>query len=190
MPAIDDPVDRILSLYADGGHRGYIGEPVSQLQHAAQTADCALAAGCDDEVVCAAFLHDVGHLCNADAERMGRWGAAGHEALGARYLLALGFGERVARLVAGHVAAKRYLTSTQPDYYERLSTASKATLRYQGGPMRAEEARAFEADPLYPQMLALRTWDEAAKVPGQLVSLARYEAVLCRYWERRSGTDR
>ena len=189
MPPTDDPVARILSLYAETGHRDYLGEPVSQLEHAAQTADCALAGGHDDEVVCAAFLHDIGHLCSTDAERMGRWGAAGHEALGARYLRTLGFGEAVTHLVEGHVAAKRYLTFSQPEYYERLSEASKATLRHQGGPMSAAEAQAFESNPLFSRILELRTWDEAAKVPGQPVSLKKYEAVLRRYWDSRSGTD-
>ena len=100
---------------------------------------------------------------------MGSWGAAGHEVLGAEFLRELGFGERVARLVEGHVAAKRYLTFKQPAYHERLSAASKATLRYQGGPMSAAEAAEFEADSLFSLMLELRTWDEAAKVPGQAV---------------------
>jgi phosphonate degradation associated HDIG domain protein len=180
----DDPVSRLLALFRDVGHLDYIGEPVSQLEHAAQAADCALAEGHEDAVVCAAFLHDVGHLCAANAERMGAWGTAGHETLGARFLRELGFGERVARLVAGHVAAKRYLTFKQPEYYRRLSQASKATLRYQGGPMTAAEARDFEADPLFSLILELRTWDEAAKLPGQpVVALARFEVILRRHWE-------
>ncbi len=189
MQQTDDPVSQILSLYVETGHRDYIGEPVNQLEHAAQTADCALAAGRSDEVVCAAFLHDVGHLCNADAERMGNWGAAGHETLGARYLLALGCNERLAQLVEGHVAAKRYLTFKQSEYYQRLSKASKATLRHQGGPMSADEAQTFEANPLFEQILELRTWDEAAKVPAQPVSLTKYEAILRRYWEDSSDAD-
>jgi phosphonate degradation associated HDIG domain protein len=183
MPQADDPVSQILALYAEAGHRDYIGESVSQLEHAAQAADCAAGEGHGDAVVCAAFLHDVGHLCDADAEQMGTWGAAGHEVLGAQYLRELGFGERVVQLVEGHVAAKRYLTFKQPEYYDRLSKASKATLQYQGGPMNTEEAREFESNPLFSLILELRTWDEVAKVPGQRVSLAGYEAVLRRYWD-------
>ena len=94
-----------------------------------------------------------------------------------------GFGERVAQLVEGHVAAKRYLTFKQPAYHQRLSAASKATLGYQGGPMSAEEAREFEANPLFSRILELRTWDEAAKVPGQPADLARYTPILRRHWK-------
>ena len=183
MQPTDDPVSRVLALYEEAGHRDYIGEAVSQLEHAAQTANCALGEGLGDAVVCAAFLHDVGHLCATDAKRMGSWGTAGHESLGAEYLRALGFGEQVAQLVEGHVAAKRYLTFKQPEYFERLSQASKATLRHQGGPMNASEAREFEANPLFSRILELRTWDEAAKVPGQPADLARYEPILRRHWE-------
>ena len=189
MPTTDDAVSQVLALYAEDGHRDYVGESVSQLEHAAQTADCALGEGHRDDVVCAAFLHDVGHLCNRDAERMGKWGAVGHEVLGARYLRELGFSERIAQLVEGHVAAKRYLCFKTPEYHDRLSPASRATLRHQGGPMSVEEARAFEANPLFSLILEMRTWDEAAKVPGQPVDLASYEAVLRRYWEDAHGAD-
>ncbi len=41
------------------------------------------------------------------------------------------------RLVEYHVQAKRYLTFSQPDYYARLSEASRRTLAYQGGVMTA-----------------------------------------------------
>ncbi|MEM8769970.1 MAG: HD domain-containing protein, partial [Pseudomonadota bacterium] len=137
MSRAEDPVTEILALYRQAGHKDYVGEAVSQLEHAAQTADCAVEEGLSDEIVTAAFLHDVGHLCATlgagEIKRMGTWGAAGHESLGAEYLRALGFGERVAQLVEGHVAAKRYLTFKQPEYHQRLSEASKATLRYQGG---------------------------------------------------------
>lgn len=69
----------------------------------------------------------------------------------------------MAKLVEYHVQAKRYLTFVQPDYYARLSEASRRTLAYQGGVMSAEEARAFEQDPLCAVSLRMRHWDEQAK---------------------------
>ena len=86
-----------------------------------------------------------------------------HERLGADYLRRAGFSERLAKLVEYHVQAKRYLTFSQPDYYARLSQASRRTLGYQGGVMSAEEARAFEQDSLYAVSLRMRHWDEQAK---------------------------
>jgi predicted HD phosphohydrolase len=94
---------------------------------------------------------------------MGGYGVVSHERLGADYLRRAGFSERMATLVEYHVQAKRYLTYSQPDYYARLSEASRRTLAYQGGVMSAREAQAFEQDPLYAVSLRLRQWDEQAK---------------------------
>ncbi|MFJ2681227.1 phosphonate degradation HD-domain oxygenase [Pseudomonas sivasensis] len=153
----------VFGLYEQHGTADYIGEPVSQIEHMSQTAQLAMAEGFDDEVVLAAFFHDIGHLCGQGGANMGGYGVVSHERLGADYLRRAGFSERMARLVEYHVQAKRYLTFSQPDYYARLSEASRRTLAYQGGVMTADEARAFEQDPLHAISLRLRHWDELAK---------------------------
>ncbi len=73
---------------------------------------------------------------------------------------------KIIRLVQSHVAAKRYLTYSNPHYYEQLSEASKKTLEYQGGKMSAEEAATFEKDPLFALIIQMRKWDEQAKIEG------------------------
>jgi phosphonate degradation associated HDIG domain protein len=156
-------IAEVFGLYERFGDSDYIGEPVSQIEHMSQAAQLAMAEGFDDEVVLAAFFHDIGHICGQDAENMGGFGVVGHERLGADYLRRAGFSERLARLVEYHVQAKRYLTCKEPGYYEWLSEASRRTLEYQGGVMSAEEARAFEQDPLCAISLHLRHWDEQAK---------------------------
>ena len=128
-----------------------------------QAAQCALAEGFDDEVVLAAFFHDIGHICAKTANNMGGYGVISHELLGARYLRDQGFSERIAKLVEYHVQAKRYLTLRQPGYYALLSEASLRTLGYQGGVMSDAEADAFEQDPLCALSLRMRVWDEQAK---------------------------
>jgi predicted HD phosphohydrolase len=40
-----------------------ISETVSQLEHMSQSAQLAIEQGYDDEVVLAAFFHDIGHIC-------------------------------------------------------------------------------------------------------------------------------
>ena len=157
-------ITEVFGLYERHGTADYIGESVSQIEHMSQAAQLAMAEGFDDEVVLAAFFHDIGHLCDEGGASMGGYGVVSHERLGADYLRRAGFSERLARLVEYHVEAKRYLTFSQPDYYERLSEASRRTLVYQGGVMSAEEARAFEQDPLCAVSLRLRHWDEEAKV--------------------------
>ena len=155
-------IAEVFGLYERFGDSDYIGEPVSQIEHMSQAAELAMAEGFDDEVVLAAFFHDIGHICAESAETMGGFGVVSHERLGADYLRRAGFSERMARLVEYHVQAKRYLTLKEPGYYDRLSEASRGTLEYQGGVMTAEEAEAFEQDPLCAVSLRMRQWDELA----------------------------
>ncbi len=158
-------VKEVFSLYEKFGDEDYIGEPVSQLEHMSQAAALAQAEGYDDEVVLAAFFHDIGHLCadDAETESMDGMGNVDHEQLGADFLLERGFSERVANLVQGHVIAKRYLTYKYPEYYNRLSDASKATLNFQGGVMTEDEAANFELNPDAELIIRLRYWDDMAK---------------------------
>lgn len=101
--------------------------------------------GLDKEVVLAAFLHDIGHICengHSDNEMDG-FGIKNHEEKDALFLSKNGFSKKVTRLVESHVEAKRYLTYKYPEYYEQLSYASKKTLEYQGGRMEKEDAEEF-----------------------------------------------
>jgi phosphonate degradation associated HDIG domain protein len=156
----------IFELYTRYGSSDYIGEPVSQLEHMCQAAQMAAAEGADDEMLLAAFFHDIGHLCEfiMPLEKMEGIGIVDHESIGEEYLLSRGFSPRLGRLVQGHVPAKRYLTFKYPEYYQRLSQASKETLTIQGGVMQADEAAAFEADPLFADYIKMREWDDRAKL--------------------------
>lgn len=158
-------VDEVFALYEKHGDEDYIGEPVSQLEHMSQAAVLAEEEGFDDEVILAAFFHDIGHLCadDAEAESMDGFGNVDHERLGADYLREKGFSERLATLVESHVIAKRYLTYKYPEYYNKLSEASKATLEFQGGRMTNQEADEFERHPDAELFIKLRYWDDQAK---------------------------
>jgi len=163
---VERTLDDIFDLYAEHGTTAYAGEKISQLEHMCQAAQLAMKEGYDDEVVLAAFLHDIGHLLpvHDENESMDGYGTVDHERVGADYLRRLGFSERLCKLIASHVNAKRYLTSKNSGYYDQLSDASKKTLEYQGGRMSPEEAARFEADPLFDIYIKMRQWDEAAKV--------------------------
>src|SRR6185369_17192362 len=178
----DRAADEAIALLARSSGMPYIGEPISQLEHALQCAHLAAEAGAGDALVAASLLHDVGHLCApAGARAMDGFGVADHERIGAAFLRALGFPERVADLVEGHVQAKRYLVSRTRGYEGKLSPASAATLRHQGGPMSDEEADAFAKDPAFTDKLRLRAWDEQGKRVGFSVpDLASHRALLLR----------
>ncbi|MGL4315723.1 MAG: HD domain-containing protein [Pseudomonas sp.] len=165
----EQAVRELFALCREQGGANYIGEAVSQLGHMVQAAELARAEGADEELILAAFCHDVGHFCvppNAH-NTMGNLGRKGHERVGARWLRGLGFSPRLCGLVERHVQAKRYLCWRDAGYLNGLSPASRQTLAWQGGPMTEREARAFETDALFADSLRLRRWDEAAKVPGR-----------------------
>jgi predicted HD phosphohydrolase len=65
-----------------------------------------------------------------------------------------------------HVAAKRYLATLEPGYFDRLSAASHLSLKLQGGLMAPDEALAFAAVPFSKEAIALRRWDDEGKVAG------------------------
>jgi len=179
---IDATVNEIFDLYDKHGAAEYAGEKISQLEHMVQAAQLAMEGGFDDEVVLAAFLHDVGHLLpiHNETESMDGYGMMDHEKVGADYLRRLGFSERLCKLIASHVNAKRYLTWKYPEYYHQLSDASKKTLEFQGGRMEEAEAKAFEADPLFDLYIKMRRWDEAAKVenhPLLSINIFRLKAI-------------
>jgi len=158
-------VDEVFSLYEKFGAADYIGEPVSQIEHMCQAAQLAESEGYDEDVILAAFFHDIGHLCEHvyTVQSMDGYGTVDHESLGGQYLREKGFSEKIARLVESHVAAKRYLTFKYPDYYNKLSEASKMTLGMQGGIMNQAEALNFEEEHLHPLFIKLREWDDKAK---------------------------
>ena len=158
--------DRILSVLHDGGAESYFGEPVTQLEHALQTAALAESADAPDAIVVAALLHDIGHMLAAEEALVADPGVeVRHEDIGNRWL-AGHFGPAVTEPIRLHVAAKRYLCAVDAGYSGALSAASQASLALQGGPMNADEVRAFAQMPWAREAAALRRWDDAAKVPG------------------------
>jgi phosphonate degradation associated HDIG domain protein len=185
--------NEIMDLYAGFGGAEYAGEKVSQLEHMAQAAQLAEEQGYDEEVVLAAFLHDIGHISEAakgengtmadhPPHKMDEFGIMDHEELGAEFLREKGFSKKIVRLVESHVEAKRYLTVKEPAYYDQLSEASKKTLEYQGGPMTPEEAAAFEQYPLFPLIIQMRKWDEQAKIENKpLPDLGHYRQMILRH---------
>jgi len=178
---VQETIREIISLYEKFGGDDYIGEPVSQIEHMCQCAQLAESEGYDEEVILAAFFHDIGHLCEhiMEVKYMDKFGVVDHERIGAEYLLSKGFSENVAALVASHVEAKRYLTLRDENYLNALSEASKQTLEFQGGIMSEAEAEAFESDPFFNLYIVLRKWDEKAKethIP--LPSLHKYAQLM------------
>jgi phosphonate degradation associated HDIG domain protein len=161
-----DPLETIIGLFAEHGAREYLGEPVSQLEHALQTARLAVEQGASDALVVAALLHDVGHLLDDRAADAAERGVdARHEDTGDRFLSQY-FDKKVTEPIRLHVSAKRYLCAVDDVYLNQLSAASVQSLVMQGGPMSGEEAEAFVTLLHADDAVNLRLWDDEAKQAG------------------------
>ncbi len=161
-----DTVDTIVDLIGGKGQRQYGLSSVNQRAHALQAALLAEQAGCDDALIVAALVHDIGHMVHDLGEDPAADGIDDrHEELGAVWLENR-FGPAVTEPVRLHVAAKRYLCGTEADYFGRLSPDSVRSLALQGGPMSPAEIAAFEALPHHEAAVKLRRFDESAKVKG------------------------
>lgn len=175
--------DALIELLAQGArHHDTLvvagSEPVDLLAHALQCAhEVALARPDDVELQLAALVHDIGHqlVPSDDPAHDAMHGLAG--AVAVRSLL----GDRVARLVAYHVPAKRFLVTVDPDYRHTLSAVSVHTLEHQGGLLTTDEAERYAQLPDWPAALTLRYADDAAKQHGRRVpDLAHWHRVLDR----------
>ena len=162
-------------LYNRHGSGDYIGEKISQREHVVQAALLAESFyknnACSDElmneVILSALYHDVGNML--EFEYPGEYtvtediGILNHELHGAEFLANNGAPPEICELVVGHVSTKRYLISKNPDYFNKLSDASKRTYEYQGGEMSSQEILEYENNPLFKLHLRIREWDDKAK---------------------------
>lgn len=150
-------------IFERRGGEEYLGEPVTMAQHMLQGATLAERANAPEVVIVAALLHDIGHFTS----EFGTYHPDDvtdrhHEDAGAE-VLAPFFPSLVTDCVRYHVAAKRYLCATKPEYFNRLSAASVHTLGLQGGPMDAAEVAEFQRNPNLEQIIQVRYLDEAGK---------------------------
>lgn len=155
----------IRHLFDTYGGIAYSGEPVTQLEHALQTATLAENAGAASTLVAAAFLHDLGHLLNLQGDTPTQKGIDDlHQYFALPFLRPL-FPDAVLEPIRLHVDAKRCLCATDADYFSTLSPDSVRSLALQGGVFSAEDADLFLRKPYAGDSMSLRRWDDMAKLP-------------------------
>ncbi|SIO61636.1 phosphonate degradation operons associated HDIG domain protein [Singulisphaera sp. GP187] len=165
-PSAECTTEEVLRLFREHGDSRYGGEAITQREHALQAAMFAERENAPASLITAALLHDVGHLLHSLPDDAPEQGVDDrHEALAARWLERR-FGRDVVEPVLMHVAAKRYLCATDPNYLTELSPPSVLSLGLQGGPMSPDEIHQFQAHLYYNAALALRRWDDKAKIPN------------------------
>jgi len=177
----DNIVAFLHDIFERRGGEEYLGEPVTMAQHMLQGAQLAELANEDEVTIVAALLHDIGHFTsefgtfsiNDTEDRF-------HEQAGAKVLEPF-FPTLVTDCVRHHVAAKRYLCATEPEYYSQLSDASIHSLNLQGGPMATEEVQAFEQLENLNNIVKVRRFDDAGKTADKLTkSFADYTPMVQR----------
>ena len=161
-------VDFIAEIFERCGDEEYLGEPVTMAEHMLQGANFAQKKGCSKEIIVAALLHDIGHFTGelgsfTMEDKSDRY----HEVYGANILERF-FPPVITDCIRYHVAAKRYLCATQPEYFEKLSEASVRSLKLQGGPMSKKEVMDFQKNPNLEEIIQVRYFDDEGKVPGMV----------------------
>jgi phosphonate degradation associated HDIG domain protein len=176
-------LEQIRAAFARRGVETY-GEGVSQLEHALQCAACAERDGASPALIAATLLHDIGHLIHDLPVDIADQGVdAQHESLGSAFLSQY-FGADVTEPVRLHVAAKRYLATVEPGYFDLLSPASVQSLHLQGGLMKSDESTRFAGERYAGDAVKLRRWDDEGKIVGaktpDLAHFERYVSALLR----------
>ena len=161
-------VDFIGSIFEKRGDEEYLGEPVTMGQHMLQGATMAEKSREPDEIIIGPLLHDIGHFTSefgtfSMEDTEDRY----HEDAGAAVLEQF-FPKIITDCCRHHVAAKRYLCATDPEYFQKLSTASVHSLNLQGGPMSEAELKDFEKNPNLKKILKVRLYDDAGKIPDMI----------------------
>ncbi|MBT3789175.1 MAG: HD domain-containing protein [Alphaproteobacteria bacterium] len=156
----------IADIFLRRGADSYLGEEVTMSEHMLQGALLAQQAGANDKLIAAVLLHDIGHYTNEFPEDALDRGIDNHHDSAGAAVLEPYFPQTVVDCVRHHVAAKRYLCATDPDYFDRLSAASVHTLNLQGGPMTTDEVASFIKNSALEEIVQVRIWDDEGKVAG------------------------
>jgi len=159
----DTIVAFIGDIFERRGGEEYLGEPVTMAEHMLQGAHFAESANEPEAIIVSALLHDIGHFTSEFGTfSMDDTEDKLHEEAGAKVLERF-FPKLVTDCVRHHVAAKRYLCATRPEYFKRLSEASVHSLNLQGGPMDDIEVAEFEQQPNLADIIKVRHYDDAGK---------------------------
>ena len=195
---MSEPDDKTLSpetivaflgdIFERRGGEEYLGEPVTMAEHMLQGAHLAEQQGEPEIIIVAALLHDVGHFTSEFGSfSMDDTQDRHHEEAGARVLERF-FPSLVVDCVRHHVAAKRYICATDPDYFAELSAASVHSLKLQGGAMDEAEVAEFEKNPNLREIVRVRRLDDAGKIAGAVTpGFFHYAPMLQRIVDAHSG---
>lgn len=177
----------IRTLFEQHGNLAYSGEPVTQLEHALQSAALAENENASEELVVAAFLHDLGHLLNRHGDTPTERGIDDlHQYFALPFLRPI-LPAAVLEPIRLHVDAKRCLCAIDDTYFGRLSADSVRSLELQGGIFSRQDAEDFLSKPYAEDALRVRRWDDLAKEANRATpDIDHYMSVVERVMEKQA----
>lgn len=149
---IQATVDAILGLYESFGDS--TDHKKNVLEHSVQVAQLAEEEGYDDEVILAAFFHDIGYLLPGQPTP----GTRTYGQVGSDYLRANGFSEKIVQVVIMQTEADRYLSWKFPELYTPLASFSPSSFNQ----MSEKEAKTYEKNPYFFLSLKVKEWDQSS----------------------------
>ncbi|NBP22689.1 MAG: HD domain-containing protein, partial [Actinobacteria bacterium] len=133
----------IEDLFLSASAAEYLGEDITLVEHMIQCAELAQRDNAPSWLVVAALLHDIGHILSVDAAHAQDSGVDRHHDLVGADWIAQRFPENIVQVVKLHVEAKKYLVANDKSYFDKLSEASKVTLKIQGGEFTSAQSQEF-----------------------------------------------
>eukprot|EP01090_Pellita_catalonica_P021196 TRINITY_DN7867_c0_g1_i1.p1 TRINITY_DN7867_c0_g1~~TRINITY_DN7867_c0_g1_i1.p1 ORF type:complete len:235 (-),score=30.50 TRINITY_DN7867_c0_g1_i1:516-1220(-) len=170
MDFLDDSFSEVVSLYETyGGDKYLIDEDITQTEHVLQAAYLAAQVGAPEYVIIGLLVHDVGQV--AIRENLGkvRHLHKQHDEIGAAWLKLRGIPTNVIDIAMYHTLAKVVLCEGDKEYFNHLSAASKASLKFQQIKFRdgdyVSTIKAFDDHPFRQEIISARFCDDMAKIP-------------------------
>ena len=170
-------IEKIISNFKNNKSL-YIGEDVTIAEHMIQSAMVAEKSKSKNNLICSCLLHDYGHFIVDDPDELVKQNQDGkHEDIGYEYLKKF-FKKDIVEPIKYHVLAKRYLARNK-NYYNKLSEASRVSLKLQGGVLNDDECSEFEKKKYFKSSILVRKFDEAAKKTDiKMKSIHQYKKLL------------
>ena len=153
-------VKSIIDLYKEKGHLKYDSH-ITHLEHALHTAEMAIQNNESEEFQLSCFLHDIGHLLLDEHNNMPDFlnKNLNHERIGDNYIRPI-FGKEISDPILYHVLAKRYLCSSDSEYFDNLSEASKKSFHLQGGNISVKK---IKQTPGFDKAIKMRRYEDLSK---------------------------
>lgn len=161
-----DRIREVFALYEVYGNERYLDNTITFLQHSSQTAHMATREGFEDEVIVAAFLHNIGSLISQLPKSQITNQDTSFERMGGAFLKERGFPQDVVDLIQSQLIARRYLTHKYSGFYKALSMQQQDYVLSHGGPLDPHDAIDFEKYELFRPSVRLVLWQEKAKEPA------------------------